>query len=58
MARSVKVILKELREKLMARVDQDRFLCDSCKYDHPSSCSRPERPNAKRCPEYRIRYSG
>ena len=29
------------------------FLCDSCKYDDPRYCSRPERPNATSCPDYR-----
>ncbi|MBN1257670.1 MAG: hypothetical protein JXA52_08195 [Planctomycetes bacterium] len=29
------------------------FLCDTCKYDYPSACNRPERPNAKICPDYR-----
>ena len=29
------------------------FLCDSCKYADPRYCSRPERPNATSCPDYR-----
>ena len=29
------------------------FLCDSCKYDHPDLCGRPERPNATQCPDYK-----
>jgi predicted nucleic acid binding AN1-type Zn finger protein len=29
------------------------FLCDNCKYDYGSVCCRPERPNARRCPDYR-----
>ena len=29
------------------------FLCDNCKYDHPSACLHPERPNAIKCPDYR-----
>lgn len=29
------------------------FLCDTCRYDHGSACRRPERPNARRCPDYR-----
>lgn len=33
------------------------FLCDSCKYDNERDCSRPERPNATRCPDYRRRGS-
>ncbi|MFO8079093.1 MAG: hypothetical protein R6V07_02200 [Armatimonadota bacterium] len=32
-----------------------RFLCDSCRYDYGDVCSRPARPNAKRCPDYRRR---
>ena len=31
------------------------FLCDNCRYDHPSACSHPERPNAVKCPDYRPR---
>jgi hypothetical protein len=31
------------------------FLCDNCKYDHPSACKRPQRPNAVKCPDYRPR---
>ena len=29
------------------------FLCDNCMYDHDSACSRLQRPNAIRCPDYR-----
>lgn len=28
------------------------FLCDSCKWNYGNVCTRPERPNAKECPEY------
>jgi hypothetical protein len=28
------------------------FLCDDCKYNYGSVCTRPERPNARRCPDY------
>ncbi len=31
------------------------FLCDTCKLNDARYCSRPERPNATRCPEYRGR---
>jgi len=31
------------------------FLCDSCARDWDRSCSRPERPNAATCPDYRSR---
>lgn len=29
------------------------FLCDRCKYNDERYCSRPERPNATECPEYK-----
>lgn len=29
------------------------FLCDHCKYDYGNACRRPERPNARRCNDYR-----
>ncbi|NOZ21807.1 MAG: hypothetical protein GXP25_12065 [Planctomycetes bacterium] len=29
-----------------------RILCDTCKYDYPSACRNPERPNAQKCKEY------
>ncbi|MBI1784347.1 hypothetical protein HYR69_04310 [Candidatus Sumerlaeota bacterium] len=31
------------------------FLCDSCKYDYGNACTRPERPNARKCPDYKRR---
>jgi hypothetical protein len=31
------------------------FLCDSCKYNDPRYCRRPERPNASRCEDYKRR---
>ena len=30
----------------------DDFLCDTCKYDYGSACTRPERPNAHICDDY------
>ncbi|MGD0566089.1 MAG: hypothetical protein ABSA34_02010 [Candidatus Goldiibacteriota bacterium] len=38
--------------KLMIKFDNG-FLCDTCKYNHPSDCTQPERPNSKECREYR-----
>jgi len=32
-----------------------KFLCDDCRYDYGHACRRPERPNAKRCPDFRPR---
>ena len=31
------------------------FLCDSCRYNYGGACRRPERPNARKCPDYRRR---
>ena len=31
------------------------FLCDNCRYDHPTACHRSERPNAVSCPDYKPR---
>ncbi len=33
-----------------------RLLCDTCAYDYPAACSRPERPNATSCPDYKKRF--
>ncbi|MBN1867631.1 hypothetical protein JW916_10100 [Candidatus Sumerlaeota bacterium] len=29
------------------------FLCDTCRYNYGNACTRPERPNAECCPDYR-----
>ena len=29
------------------------FLCDTCKYNHSSTCSVPDRPNATECEDYK-----
>ncbi|MEW6045993.1 MAG: hypothetical protein AB1609_05865 [Bacillota bacterium] len=28
------------------------YLCDDCKYDYGDACRRPERPNARSCPDF------
>jgi hypothetical protein len=30
-------------------------LCDRCKWDYGDVCKRPERPNARRCPDFEQR---
>ncbi|HDP34872.1 MAG TPA: hypothetical protein ENN29_07155 [Candidatus Hydrogenedentes bacterium] len=45
----------ELRQWWLRQKCPTEFLCDNCKYDHPSACHRPERPNAIKCPDYRPR---
>lgn len=32
-----------------------RPLCDRCKFDYGNVCTRPERPNAMRCPDFKRR---
>ena len=31
------------------------YLCDTCKWDYGDACTRPERPNAKTCPDFKKR---
>lgn len=31
------------------------YLCDRCKWDYGDACRRPERPNARTCPDYKGR---
>ena len=30
-------------------------LCDTCKWDYGDACMRPERPNARTCPDHKRR---
>lgn len=42
--------------QLMAQMRSgSEFLCDTCRYDHGNACTRPERPNATQCPDYKRR---
>ena len=40
---------------LRGLVSGGRPLCDTCKYDYGNVCTRPERPNALKCPDYKHR---
>jgi hypothetical protein len=40
---------------LLRRLGGGGPLCDRCKYDYGSVCTRPERPNAYRCPDFKER---
>jgi len=31
------------------------YLCDRCKWDYGDACRRPERPNARSCPDFKGR---
>jgi len=41
--------------RLKAVSGQGEPLCDTCRYDYGDACSRPERPNARSCPDYKRR---
>lgn len=43
---------KNWRTKIKAKTLGSVFLCDSCKWNYGNVCTRPERPNARECPEY------
>ena len=46
--------LVEALRRMFAMKSQ-RYLCDSCKWDYGNACSRPERPNALVCSDYKKR---
>ena len=46
--------LRELGRRLLA-LGPSRPLCDRCKWDYGDACRRPERPNARRCPDFEQR---
>lgn len=48
-------IINWFRGLMQAGGGGSEFLCDTCAYDHPSACNRPERPNARKCPDYKRR---
>lgn len=35
--------------------NNSRFLCDTCAYDYERSCHNSQRPNVKKCPDYKRR---
>ena len=38
---------------LLLNLRDEEFLCDTCKLNYRDICRRPERPNARICPDYR-----
>ena len=46
-------IMEALRR--MFALSSRRYLCDDCKWDYGNVCTRPERPNALKCPDYKKR---
>jgi len=52
MADSWKIKLKTWWSRMRSLAKGDAFLCDSCKWNYGHICTRPERPNALKCPDY------
>jgi hypothetical protein len=48
---------KTLWQRLVTSLGLGKILCDSCKYDYGTACTRQERPNATVCSEYHSRKS-
>jgi len=46
---------RRFRQWLMDVLGAADILCDTCKYDHPTACRNPERPNATQCKDYKRR---
>jgi len=46
--------LTEFLRRLFA-AESKRYLCDDCKWDYGNACTRRERPNALRGPDYKKR---
>ena len=49
--------LAKIRHWRLEKTCPTEFLCDNCMYDHPAACTRPERPNAVKCPDYKPKGS-
>jgi hypothetical protein len=52
---AIRRFLQWLRTLIGQAGGESEFLCDTCRYDHGAACERPERPNARKCPDYRRR---
>lgn len=57
----MKTLLQRLLAPLRAlfggltRSGSSGYLCDRCKWDYGDACKRPERPNARVCPDFKAR---
>ena len=47
--------LRTLWQWILTKLELAPFLCDHCKYDSPSTCRRPGRPNVTVCRDFRRR---
>ena len=49
----MKTFFQRLRALLRRlTLQDDQFLCDTCKYDYGDACTLPQRPNAIVCDDY------
>lgn len=46
-------VIERLRQIWLRLRCREEFLCDNCKYDYASACKNPQRPNVKKCTEYK-----
>ena len=51
-ALAVFLLLRSNRSQHGGGWGRSEFLCDTCTFDYGDACTRPERPNASRCPDY------
>jgi hypothetical protein len=53
--KKIKQKLRSILQAFSMAIRGESFLCDSCAYDHPNTCSHPQRPNVRSCSEYKRR---
>lgn len=41
--------------RLVSGGGEGSYLCDRCRWDYGNVCTRPERPNARTCPDFKRR---
>jgi hypothetical protein len=51
----MKRIFSKIKSWLQKLKLDNKFLCDTCKYDYRGACSNPNRPNVKSCSDYKKR---
>lgn len=51
----IKKLVRKIVRQLKRAFGLERFLCDTCRYDYGDACTRPERPNALECDDYKPR---
>jgi predicted nucleic acid binding AN1-type Zn finger protein len=51
------VSLRTFWQRLLSSLGLGSILCDTCKYDYGTACTRSERPNATVCDGYKKKRS-